>query len=305
MKRIALFALLPWVLCGAPVLAQQPEARDLEVTDLSGRQLRLMEAWQDRPGPERDSLMLDSLYRPYERLWSGYLGQQADFLEWLNGDGFARLEDFRSRARALDLQKLNAYFGETVNNMTEFTGHAPQGRWYVFFGPQWTNLGGFGDGTMLIDLAHPDNANTAAISQYFPHELNHQIYAAAQTGGKAVLRRILDEGFACYVSYRYHQGAISKAEALGYTDEAFEYCRVKEPSLLGLLQQFISSDDAGVSDSFADRGVHVSEGYPGAIGYYLGFRIVEEYVARNGAGSWKDLYVLTPEAALERSAILE
>ena len=284
---------------------QEAPGHPVEIIDLSGRQLRLMEGWQGRPGAERDSLMLDSLYRPYQRLWSGYLGGPADFLEWLNGDGFAQLEDYRSRARALDLDKLNAYFGETVNQMTEFTGHAPQGRWYVFFGPHWTNLGGFGDGTMLIDLAHPDNENTAAISQYFPHELNHQIYAATQTGGKPVLRRILDEGFACFVSFRFHKGAITKAEALGYTEEAFEYCRLKEPSLLGLLQQFAASDDPEVGNRFADRGVHISEGHPGAIGYYLGFRIVEDYVARNGADSWKDLYVLTPETALERSAILE
>ena len=121
----------------------------------------------------------------------------------------------------------------------------------------------------------------------------------------AQLRRILDEGFACYVSFRIRQGAITKAEALGYTDEAFEYCRQKEPSLLGLLRQFVASEDPEVSNSFADRGVHVSEGYPGAIGYYLGFRIVEEYVARNGADSWKDLYVLTPEEALEGSGFLD
>jgi len=305
MKRI--FLLFPFLLLlvGSGGLAQETQAPELEVIDLSGLQLRLMEAWQNRPGAARDAVMLDSLYQPYEKLWGGYLGGPDDFLEWLNGDGFAQLEEFRSRARALDLDKLGAYFRETVAAMTEFTGHSPRGRWYVLFGPRWTNLGGFGDGTMLIDLAHPDNENTAAISQYFPHELNHQIYAATQPGGKAVLRRMVDEGFACYVSYQYHKGAFSKAEALGYTEEAYEYCRIKEPSLLGLLQQFASSDDPEVSNGFADRGVHISEGYPGAIGYYLGFRIVEEYVARNGAGSWKDLYVLAPEMVLERSGILE
>jgi hypothetical protein len=305
MKRIVLFCLVGALAAGPRLLAQTQPAGDLEVIDLSGRQLRLMAAWQNQPGAERDSLMVDSLYRPYQKLWSGYLGGPGDFLEWLNGDGFAQLDYFRSRALALDLDKLNAYFGETVEAMTEFTGHSPKGRWYVLFGPHWTNLGGFGDGTMLIDLAHPDNANTAAISQVFPHELNHQIYATTQPSGKAVMRRILDEGFACYVSYRFHKGTISKAESLGYTEEAFEYCRQKEPSLLGLLQQFVSSDDPGISNSFADRGVHVSEGYPGAIGYYLGFRIVEEYVVRNGADSWKDLYLLTPEEALEGSGLLE
>lgn len=304
MKRIAPICLV-YLLAPGLFFAQSGQLHDLEITDLSARQLRMMEAWQDHPGAERDSVMLDSLYMPYQKLWSGYLGGPSDFLEWLNGDGFGQLEDYRSRARALDLDKLGAYLKETVAAMTQFTGYAPRGRWYLFFGPHWTNLGGFGEGTMLIDLAHPDNENTAAISQVFPHELNHQIYAATQPGGKAVLRRIIDEGFACYVSHRYHKGAISKAEALGYTEEAFEYCREKETSLLALLGQFVASDDTGVSDSFADRSVHFSEGAPGAIGYYLGFRIVEEYVARNGAESWKDLYLLTPETALERSGILE
>ncbi len=299
------------VLCAflfaAAALLQSQEAPgpQVEFIDLSARQLRLMEAWQDRPGAQRDSAMLDSLYRPYQRLWQGYLGEPADFLEWLNGEGYGQLGAFRSRARALDLEKLGAYFRETATAMTAFTGHEPVGNWYLFFGPQWTNLGGFGDGTMLIDLAHPDNGNTAGISEFFPHELNHQIYATTQPRGKAVLRRIVDEGFACYVGYRFRQGTVSKAEALGYTEEAFAYCGEQETSLLGLLRQFVASDDPEVSDSFADRGVHVSERYPGAIGYYLGFRMVEEFVARNGSDSWKEIYLLSPEAVLERSGLLE
>ncbi len=292
-------------MAGIGLQAQQDSQPQVEIVDFSARQLRLMEAWQASPGAQRDSVMLDSLYRPYEHLWSGYLGQPADFLDWLNQEGYNGLEAFRSRARALDLQKLGGYFRETAIAMAAFTGHTPQGRWYIFFGPQWTNLGGFGDGTMLIDLAHPENGNTAAISAFFPHELNHQIYAATQPQGKAVLRRIVDEGFACYVAYRFRQGVVSKAEALGYTEEAFDYCREQEASLLGLLRQFAASTDPEVSDSFADRGVHLSEGYPGAIGYYLGFRMVEEFVARNGADSWKEIYEVSPETVLERSGLLE
>lgn len=285
--------------------AQDNHQPQVEIIDLSSRQLRLMEAWEARPGAARDSILLDSLYRPYEKLWRGYVGEPADFLEWINAEGYSGLDAFRSRARALDLEKLGAYFEETVTAMTAFTGHSPQGSWYIFFGPQWTNLGGLSDGTMLIDLGHPDNGNTAAISAFFPHELNHQIYAATQPGGKAVLRRILDEGFACYVGYRFRQGGVSKAEALGYTEEAYAYCREEEGRLLGLLRQFMASDDPQVGDSFADRGVHVSEGYPGAIGYYLGFRMVEEFVARSGDDSWKEIYLLSPETVLERSGLLE
>lgn len=305
MKLLSHFYLGLLFAASSGLQAQEAGRPELEIIDLSARQLRLMEAWQFRPGADRDSVMLDSLYRPYHRLWSGYLGHPADFLEWLNREGFDRLESFRSRALELDLQKLGGYLRESVAAMTGFTGQAPRGSWFLFFGPQLTNLGGIGDGTMLIDLAHPDSGNTAAISQYFPHQLNHQIYAATQPHGKAVLRRILDEGFACFASYRYHGGALSKAEALGYTEEAFDYCREQEVSLMGLLRQIAASDDPVARDSFADRSVHVSEGYPGAIGHYLGFRMVEEYVARNGSDSWKELYVLSPEAVLERSGLLQ
>ncbi len=65
------------------------------------------------------------------------------------------------------------------------------------------NLGGIDDGTMLIDLAHKANKSLDDIAAFiFLNEFNHQIFNNINPyKDKTVLSRIIDEGFACYVSF--------------------------------------------------------------------------------------------------------
>ena len=41
-----------------------------------------------------------------------------------------------------------------------------------------------------------------------------------------------------------------------------------------------------------------------AIGYYIGFRIVEEYVKENGKDSWKKIFAMKPEEVLTDRKII-
>jgi uncharacterized protein YjaZ len=216
------------------------------------------------------------------------------------------LEIYNAKAETIDLEELNRYFLTTVESMTEFTGYQPKGKWYIFFGPKWTNAGGINDGIMLIDLAHSSNTSIEDIQKFFPHEVNHQIYfSTMQANTRAVLGRILDEGFATYVSYLYHNRKKSIARELGYTEEEYQICRTNDKKLIAVLAKYYQSDDNDLSRQFANRGYKISEEYPGAVGYYIGFRIVEEYVKHQGENSWKDIYTLAPEEVLKKSRILE
>jgi len=52
---------------------------------------------------------------------------------------------------------------------------------------------------------------------------------------------------------------------------------------------------------FGSRNAKIKENLPGAIGYFIGFKIVEEYVLKHGSESWKDIYTLSSEEVLEKS----
>lgn len=286
--------------------SEQSEKHQIEIIDLSTTQVRLMNAFENHPIEERNTVFLDSIFRPNRELWEGYLGEESDFLDWTNGIAFEELSKYNLKVQNIDLNKLNQYFFKTLKSMTEFTGHSGKGKWYIFFGPKWTNLGGFGDGTMLIDLAHESNNSLEDISKFFPHEINHQIYSnnVSEKENK-VLYRILNEGFAVYVSHLFHDGKTSKAEELAYREAEYEFCLQNEGEIMALLKANYESNDEKLSSSFASRGYKFSEEYPGAIGYYIGFRIVEEFVKRNGEDSWKDIYSMSPEDVLNASGILE
>ncbi|MEQ9404679.1 MAG: DUF2268 domain-containing putative Zn-dependent protease [Cyclobacteriaceae bacterium] len=254
----------------------------------------------------RNSILIDSIFRPNQHLWNGYLGNESDFNDWLSNVAFAELDSYNLKAEKINLQQLNSQFFETASLMEEFTKHNSKGKWYIFFGPKWTNLGGFADGTMFIDLAFESNKSLEDITIFLPHEINHQIYSnTTDRNDNAVLHRILDEGFACYVSHLFHNGETTIAEELGYSESEYIMSVENENEVMELLRTNYRSNDENLSRMFAARSYRFSENFPAAIGYFIGYRIVEEFVKRNGKESWKRIYDISPEEVLKESRILE
>lgn len=288
------------------ISAQNKQKSGIEIIDISQKQIELMNMLQNELVEKRNAILIDSIYKPNSYLWNGYLGSESDFTDWVNNTAYKELESYNTKANNIDLSKLNQYFFETIREMEKFTGKKPKGKWYIFFGPKWTNLGGFDDGTMLIDLAHESNKSLEDIKIFFPHEINHQIYSnTMELKNNAVLYRILDEGFACYVSYLFHDGKTTIAEELGFTESEYKACLENEKELIKLLKKIYKSNNEKLSDNFANRGYKFSEKLPGAIGYYIGFRIVDEFVKRNGKDSWKNIYKMSPKKVLRKSKILK
>jgi uncharacterized protein YjaZ len=282
------------------------DADGIEWIDLSGKQLRLMNQYRDHPEKERNHIMLDSIYYPYTGLWEGYIGPPASFLSWKNNTAFDELEQYQAKAARIDTDSLHRYLLTANEKMRMLTGYGTHGKWFVFFGPKWTNLGGLSGGTMVIDLANIANRSKQDITRAIPHEISHQIYAhTCPDPSPTVLESVINEGLACYVSYLFHEGLTSIANELSYREEEYATCRERDSEVLGLLQPHVGSADGEVRTRFRHRGYRFAEGLPGAIGYYIGFRIVEEYVNRHGEDAWKQIYTLHPHEVLERSGVAE
>lgn len=276
----------------------------ISVIDISTYQLEIMNNYYEHESC--DSILIDSIYSKYPNLWKGYIGSEENFIDWIHNTAYDELEIYNKKQKELNFEKLEIELENTAKKMTSFTGKQTSGTWYIFYGPKWMNLGGFANGTMLIDLAHDDNDSFKNISFYFAHELNHQIYAKTRKKTNThVLDRIIDEGFACFVSHLYHDSKTSIHEELVYTIDEYKYCQNNEEKIIQLLKDNYLSQDKEVSKKFASRSCKFQNEMPTAIGYYIGFRIIQEYVKQNGENSWKNIYTLSSLDVLEKSKFIK
>ncbi len=273
----------------------------LELTDLSQTQIRLMERYQNADSSTRKKVFADSVYTPYQEFWNGYLGNAEDVSSWMN-DAMSLLPEWKLKNEAIDGKLLVKNFREVAEKMTQLTGHSPKGKWYIVYGPAWTDLGGLGDFAMLIDLAHQSNSSNERILRMFPHELTHQIMTNVNPHRDSTAAgSIIGEGFAVWMNQKYWGKKYTLAENLGYSEEELQFC---DKNITALKQFFVSSiysTDEAIINVFRNRSDKLNEKLPGAIGYYFGYLIVEAYVKKFGPESWKELFLKSPKEIYELS----
>ncbi len=295
-----------WTSCATTTKFSQDEVlNDLEIIDLSQAELVLLNQYNKGTKSENDQENLRRFYNQNTHLWEGYVGDEDEFVNWIHNKGLDDLATFNHKADRFDLKEMNKLFNKTAHEMANFTGYKPRGKWYIFWGPGWTDLGGFVDGSMLIDLGSQFIEKLSDATSAFPHELNHQIYTHTIPDKDLynVISRVVDEGFACYVSMLFKEGSSAIHKELGYKKEEYNFCRANDRELIDLIRSNYNSTNDEEIDNLVNRYYTFKDDYPGAIGYYIGFRIVEEYVKRHGASSWKDIYTMHPEEVLAKSEI--
>jgi len=255
------------------------------------------------------SAVLDRLvrevYQPYASFWHGYLGDEAQFRKWAEASLFASDHPINTNlAGVLDL-RLDSLFTASAAWLVKATGRRPRGVWYIVFGPGWTDMGGLSGGTMLADLTkiEPDRE---AIEWKLAHELTHMVHGAS-TGQRTdpdsgtVLQRTISEGLASYATYVYAAGRRTTAQSIGYTDAEWSWALAHEQQLTTAARPYLGSRSRADLNRFASRSERLIDSGPRAVAYFLGFRIVQAYVAKHGAASWTDLIDLPVREVLSRS----
>ena len=115
-KRI-LHLLFLTVLLQTSIYGQNNQNSGIQIIDLSQKQVQLMNQVQNKPIEERNTVLIDSIYKPNSYLWNGYLGSESDFTNWINNTAYNELENYNLKSEDINLSKLNKYFFETVNEM--------------------------------------------------------------------------------------------------------------------------------------------------------------------------------------------
>ncbi len=276
----------------------------LRIVNLYRVQGDILRASRGQPADTVVERMVRRVFLPHANFWNGYLGDEAAFREW-TVKLLAADHPIHSRLEPLTRVGLDRRFTEGAAWLERTTGRKPAGTWYIVFGPGWTDMGSLTDIGMVADFTQmrPDSA---AIANILPHELSHQVQGAsperaADPDAGTVLERIVNEGFASYVSWVHGEGKRTPAEALGYREADWTAAVAHEPALVDAVRPILASRERKNLDRVASRSARLIDGTPGAAGYFIGFRIVQAYVVRHGADSWKEIYDLPVRTVVERS----
>jgi len=277
----------------------------LKIIPLYKTQMRIFQEIITLDQVMKKSVLINSLYNPFKELWEGYLGDRDDFISWVEEKALKSIAEYRAVSERFNSSQFQSMLIEIASNMSLLTGHFPQGIWYLFFGPGWTDMGGLGNGIMLVDLGNK-TIEFDYLKFMLPHELNHQIYDKTNPfdlNAGTVLYRCINEGFASYLNYIFWEKKYSPAKNLLYGEEKFQWCMANEEQIYGEAAKLFSSKSRADIDRLVARHQNLIKNGPGAIGYFIGFRICEEYTKKHGRDSWKDIYTLPVAELIERCGI--
>ncbi len=288
------------------IIADYPDERDLSNGNLKIKNLfkkqALISLNQNIEKEEKVRRLIDSVFTPNKLFWTGYLGDQEKFTEWSIENIIDNKEKLLQKLPVTISANYDSLFAQTTSNLFNLTGYVPTGNWYLVFGPAWTDLGGLGDQNMLIDF-YNNQTDAKQIDFVLPHELCHQIFDVKHSNDpmkKTALYRCINEGFATYMNFIYHENT-SKAKNLMYSQSEYEWCTQNEKKLFQKATTIFNSQERDDIDLIANRGKHLTDGSPGAAGYFIGLRICESYITKYGKQSIKDIFDLPVSELLEKS----
>lgn len=276
---------------------------NLKIINIFKVQVKTIYENQDKNINEFKNAIIQKTYVPFNEFWTGYVGDSNTYFEEiitpLLRDSVNLIE---KKSVLFDNGKIDTYFKKLATQFQERTGYFPRGKWYLAFGSGVTDMGGFGGGVMVLDLTHY-KTSIDYVKFILPHELTHQIFDFTNqedTSAKG-LYRIINEGLAVYINEMLVGSKYKLHEYLQYSEQELSYCMNNESIIFTKLKPFLFTNNSEHAIALADRGQKIFKECPGAIGYFLGYRICQAYVMNNGPDSWKDLFTKPVKEILQQS----
>lgn len=269
-------------------------------------------------GAEYDSpIIVEKVYRPHQALWDNCYGmifgeENSDkfrttkgMIEWNRTLYPENKAFFDQRAETLVNMKLDSVLESNLTKFNQLVPHKVESTISILFTPiTGILIGGCDNDQFSIELNYKEQDIEYTIEKGVPHELNHLAYEPFRKNDpkkNSALRQTIDEGFACYFTWVFFDGQISKQEAVENMNESdWNWYLEHEKQLFNELKQYFD-DESGDNPLLRNDKLKLFKDAPKSLNYWLGFRIIEKYVERNGEDSWKDIYELNVEEVLEQS----
>lgn len=218
-------------------------------------------------------------------------------------------ELIEAKLSVLDSVDINQLFINHLTAVQKITGQKGKGKWMLYFGPKdFQIFGGCDKNSMILDM-FGENWNTKAINDLFAHEIEHLIFEPIiqnDPNGNTGLGITLDEGLAVYFTYIYLNQDLKEALYGEQNKMLFE----REKEIFNALEPYLFKTEkegcpiyrhCGRSSDCEPIIKDIPENLQDELCYFLGFRIIENYVKENGKDSWKDIYKIPLKEFYEKS----
>ncbi|HCN47758.1 MAG TPA: hypothetical protein DIT10_01435 [Chryseobacterium sp.] len=261
--------------------------------------------------------IVKKVYLPHKKLWDScyamifgdenahLFNNPKGIIAWNKSLYEKNKREFEDRANILlsiDTQKL---FKKTLTQFNKLVPYQPKAKISLIFTPMTgISFGGCNAEQFALELNNKGVDILYSLEKGLPHELNHMVYEHfrnADSDGATALGQSIDEGFACYFTYVFFDRKMQKYEAVeNMTKENWDWYLKNEKELFTKLKPYFP-DTSGKNPLLRNEKFKLFPDAPKSLNYWLGFRIIEKYVEKNGPDSWKEVYQLSAQEVLEKS----
>jgi len=266
-------------------------------------------------------LITEKVYQPHKKLWDSCYGSifgdenaakfnnAAGMIEW-NKTLYPKHKIlFNERAQSLLNINLNKVLKTNLKKFGQLVPYQPKATISILYSPlTGIGFGGCNANQFALELNYENADPEYMIEKGLPHELNHLVYEKFRSRDahkNAALSQTIDEGFACYFTWIFFEGKIQKYEAVeNMSKKDWEWFLKNEKKIFVNTKKFFD-DESGNNPLLRNDKLKLFPDAPKTLNYWLGFRIVQKYVDKHGADSWKNIYQLHPKEVLEKSGYEE
>ena len=258
------------------------------------------------------ALIINKVYNVHPKIWKELYGVLFDkemftttqgMVKWNENVFNNNRDSIESRVNTLLDIKFDSTIQANVKGIEKLTGRKPKNiRLSIILAPvDGIGFGGMENDAFIFDLLTNQLDVINMVQEGIPHEFNHFIYEPTRENDPdkdTPLRLTIDEGFACYYTYKYFNGKISKAQAVEQmTEKDWNWYIQNEKEIYNKCSPYFFN--TGNDDPL--RKLDSEMNAPKTLFYWLGFRIIDFYVNEHGPDSWKDIYNLPVKEVLEKS----
>lgn len=262
-------------------------------------------------------MIIDKVYRPHQKLWDSCYAMifgEKNAVMYNNPHGMVvwnrtlypeNKKAFDEKVETLLKININSVLESNLKKFNQLVPYQPKAKISILFTPlTGIGFGGCKDDQFALELNNESTDIKYTLEKGLPHELNHLVYEKFRNKDadkNSALSQTIDEGFACYFTWVFFKGKIAKYQAVeNMSKENWEWYVRNEKQIFVRVKPYFQ-DASGENPLLRNDKMKLFPDAPKTLNYWLGFRIVEKYVEKHGADSWKEIYHMTAQEVLEKS----
>jgi hypothetical protein len=270
-------------------------------------------------GKYDSTAIINKVYKPHRELWDNCYAMifgEENASKFNTGAGMAdwnktlypeQKQEFEKRAKVMLSLNLDSLFTVNLKRFNQMVPHNPSAKISIAFVPFYgIGFGGCSANEFVYELNNPEFDIKYTIEKGIPHELNHLAYEPYREADQAAgtsLAQVIDEGFACYFTYVFFNGQITKWEAVeNMTKADWNWYLQHEKEIFNKVKGYFTESGMNPLTSYRQD---LFPDAPRSLNYWLGYRIIERYVQKHGKDSWKDIYTTPIKQVYQKSGYEE